>query len=55
VQALAHDEADVLAIPAGSLNDVMERNPVIARDVSALAEARRLALQRLNHSLRAVA
>ena len=55
VQALAYDEADVLAIPAGSLNDVMERNRVVARDVSALAEARRLALQRLNHSLRAVA
>ena len=55
VQALANDDADVLAISARSLHDVMERNRVIARDVAALAEARRLAIQPLARSLRAVA
>jgi small-conductance mechanosensitive channel/CRP-like cAMP-binding protein len=55
VQVQAHDDADVLAIPASSLHEVMAHNRVVARDISALAEARRLALQRLNRSLRAVA
>ena len=55
VQVLAHDEADVLAIPAAALQDVMERNRAIARDVGALTEARRLAIQPLDRSLRAVA
>jgi CRP-like cAMP-binding protein len=55
VQVQAYDDADVLAIPASSLHEVRAHNRVIARDVSALAEARRLALQRLNRSLRAVA
>ncbi len=55
VRILAERDTDVLAIPAESLHDVMERNRVIARDVSALVEARRLAIQPLSRSLRAVA
>ena len=43
VQVVAQENADVLAIPAECLHAVMERNRVIARDVAALAEARRLA------------
>ena len=55
VQVLACDEVDLLAIPAATLQDVMERNRAIARDVGALAEARRLAIQPLARGLRAVA
>ena len=54
VQVVAQENADVLAIPAKCLHAVMERNRVIARDVAALAEARRLAIQPLNRRLRAV-
>jgi small-conductance mechanosensitive channel/CRP-like cAMP-binding protein len=55
VRVAADTDADVLAIPAASLRDIMEHNRVIARDVSALAEARRLAIQPLARNLRAVA
>ena len=55
MQVVTHENADVLAIPAECLHTVMERNQVIARDVTALAEARRLAIQPLNRGLRAVA
>ena len=55
VQVVAQENADVLAIPAGCLHAVMECNRVIARDVAALAEARRLAIQPLLRGLRVVA
>ena len=55
VQVVAHDSADVLAIPAASLYAMMDRNPAIARDVGALAEARRLAIQPLSRGLHALA
>ena len=52
---LAGRDADVLAISAAALLDAMDRNQHIARDVSALAEARRLAIKPLSRGLRAVA
>jgi hypothetical protein len=55
VRVAADSDADVLAIPAAALLNIMERNRVIARDVGALAEARRLAIQPLARGLRAVA
>lgn len=55
VRVLAEREADVLAIPATTLLEVMDRNPRIARDVGALAEARRLTIRPLSRGLRAVA
>jgi small-conductance mechanosensitive channel/CRP-like cAMP-binding protein len=55
VRVAADTDADVLAIPAAALLNIMERNRVIARDVGALAEARRLAIQPLARGLRAVA
>jgi small-conductance mechanosensitive channel len=55
VRVAADSDADVLAIPAAALRDVMEHSRVIARDVGALAEARRLAIQPLTRGLRAVA
>lgn len=55
VRVLAQEDTDVLAIPAASLHDVMARNRVIARDVGALAEARRLAIHPVDRSLRSVA
>ena len=54
VRVLAERDADVLAISAAALLDVMDRSPHIARDVSALAEARRLAIKPLSRGLRAV-
>ncbi len=55
VRVVAEADADVLAIPAAALADVMERNRVILRDVNALAEARRLAIKPLNRGLRTAA
>ena len=55
VQIVAEQDTDLLAIPAAALNDVMERNRVIERDVRALTDARRLAIQPLARGLRVVA
>ena len=55
VRVVAQENTDVLAIPAEALHDAMARSRVIARDVGALAEARRLAIQPLSRGLRAVA
>jgi CRP-like cAMP-binding protein len=41
VRVVADQDADVLAIPAQALVDAMDHNPVVARDISAVAEARR--------------
>ncbi len=48
-----HD-ADLITIPAATLIDLIERDPTVARDIRALAEARRLAVQPPRTSLRAV-
>ncbi len=55
VRVLADQNADVLAIPVVVLLDVMGSNRLIARDVNALAEARRLAIRPLRRGPRAVA
>lgn len=55
VRVIADSNADVLAIPAAALLDVMARNPLVARDVNALAEARRLAVNPPDRRLRGVA
>ncbi len=55
VRVLADHDADVLAIPVAALLDVMGSNRLIARDVNALAEARRLAIRPLSRGPRAVA
>jgi CRP-like cAMP-binding protein len=55
VRVLADQNADVLAIPAQALLDAMDRRRVVARDISAIAEARRQAILPLNHGLRVVA
>jgi CRP-like cAMP-binding protein len=54
VQVTAGRDTDLLAIPTAALRDAMERSPSIARDVAALAESRRLAIQPLTRTLRAV-
>ncbi len=55
VRIVADHDADVLAIPAQALVDVMDRNRVAARDITAVAEARRQAILPLNRGLRIVA
>ena len=55
VKVVAHENTDVLTIPAAALYAVMDRNPAIARDVGALAAARRLGIQPLSRSIQAVA
>jgi len=55
VTIVAHENTDVLTITAAAMHAVMDRNPVIARDVGALAAARRLGIQPLTRSLQAVA
>lgn len=45
VRVTAEADADILAIPAPVLHDLMESHRIIARDVAALAEARRLAIR----------
>jgi len=54
VRMTADQDADLLAIPAASVLEIMEASKTIARDVRALAEARRLAIQPLKRGLRAV-
>lgn len=53
VKIVAHENTDVLTIPAAALHAVMDRNQVIARDVGALAAARRLGIQPLTRNLHA--
>ncbi len=55
VRVIADQDTDVLAIPAGALVDAMDRSGVIARDISAGAEARRQAILPLRRGLRVVA
>jgi small-conductance mechanosensitive channel len=55
VRVVADQDADVLAIPARALLDAMDRSRVVARDINAVAEARRQALLPLNRGLRIVA
>jgi hypothetical protein len=52
---MADQDTDVLAIPAGALVDAMDSSGVIARDISAGAEARRQAILPLRRGLRVVA
>jgi small-conductance mechanosensitive channel len=55
VRVMADHDTDVLAIPAQALVDAMDRSRVIARDISAGAEARRQAILPLSRPLRVVA
>jgi small-conductance mechanosensitive channel/CRP-like cAMP-binding protein len=55
VRVVADHDTDVLAIPAPALVDAMDRSRVIARDISAGAEARRQAILPLSRTLRVVA
>ena len=55
VMVVAEQEAEIMAIPTAALLEVMERNRAIARDINALTEARRQAIQPLKRALRAVA
>jgi hypothetical protein len=55
VRVVADQDADVLAIPARALLDAMDGSRVVARDINAVAEARRQALLPLNRGLRIVA
>jgi len=55
VRVVADHNADVLAIPAQALVDAMDRSRVVARGISAVAEARRQAILPLNRGLRVVA
>ena len=51
VRVTIDQDADLLVIPARTLQDVIERHPVIARDVRTLADARRRAIQPLRQRL----
>ena len=55
VRVVADQDTDVLAIPAYALVDAMEHSGVVARDIGAVAEARRQAILPLNRGLRVVA
>jgi len=55
VRVVADLDTDVLAIPAQALVDAMDRSRVVARDISAVTEARRQAILPLNRGLRVVA
>ena len=55
VRVMADHDTDVLAIPVQALVDAMDRSRVIARDISAGAEARRQAILPLSRTLRVVA
>ncbi len=55
VQVVADLDSDVLAIPAQALVDAMDHHPLVARDISAVTEARRQAISPLNRELRVVA
>ena len=49
---MADQDADVLAIPAQALLDATDRSGPVARDVRAVAKARRQAILRLNRGPR---
>jgi small-conductance mechanosensitive channel len=55
VRVVADLDSDVLAIPAQALLDAMDHSRLIARDISAVTEARRQAIMPLNRELRVVA
>jgi len=55
VRVVADEDTDVLAIRAQALVDAMERSRVVARDISAVAEARRQAIMPVDRGLRIVA
>jgi hypothetical protein len=55
VRVVADEDTDVLAIRAQALVEAMERSRVVARDISAVAEARRQAIVPLDRALRIVA
>jgi hypothetical protein len=55
VRVVADQDTDVLAIPAHTLVGAMEHNRIVARDIGAVAEARRQAILPLSHGLRVVA
>jgi CRP-like cAMP-binding protein len=55
VRVVADQDTDVLAIPAQALVGAMDRSRLIARDISAVAEARRQAILPLSRGLRVVA
>lgn len=55
VRVVADQDTDVLAIPAQALLEAMDRSQVVAREISAVAEARRQAILPLNRGLRIVA
>jgi small-conductance mechanosensitive channel len=55
VRVVAEQDTDVLAIPAHALVAAMQHSGIVARDVSAAAEARRQAILPLNRGLRVVA
>jgi small-conductance mechanosensitive channel len=55
VRVMAHQDVDVLAIPAQALLDAMDRSGAVARDIRAVAEARRQAILPLSRGLRVVA
>jgi small-conductance mechanosensitive channel/CRP-like cAMP-binding protein len=55
VRVVADQDTDVLAIPSQALVDAMEHNEVVARDIGAVAEARRQAILPLKLGLRVVA
>ena len=54
VRVRVDHDADLMAIPAATLIAIIERDPAFARDVRALAEARRLAIHPPKAGLRAV-
>ena len=55
VRVVADEDTDVLAIRAQALVDAMEGSRVVARDISAVAEARHQAILPLDRGLRIVA
>jgi CRP-like cAMP-binding protein len=55
VRVVADLDTDVLAIPPQALVDAMDRSRGVARDISAVTEARRQAILPLNRGLRVVA
>jgi hypothetical protein len=56
VRVVADQDTDALAIPAQALVNAMDRSRAVARDISAVAEARRQVIHSLlNRALRVVA
>ena len=55
VRVVADLDTDVLAIPAQALVEAMARSRVVARDISAVTEARLQVILPMNRGLRVVA